>query len=67
MEPRVEIDRVIVKEILPTGFVNNFRLGGWFRRLPTCDPSSCKAPNTGSKQPADIHPHVWGGIGKFPQ
>jgi len=53
---------VITKE-----FINHFRLGGWFRRLPISNPEHMKAPHKDSKRPFDVHPHVWAGIGQYPQ
>ena len=55
------------KAEIPKDFINHFRLGGWFRRLPLCDPSTVRPPNTGSRRPFDVHPQVWSAIGQCPQ
>ena len=51
----------------PSEFLALFRLGGWYRRLPRIDPSTCKQPNTGSKRPPDIHIVTWAGCGQAAQ
>ena len=38
------------KAEIPQDFINHFRLGGWFRRLPLCNPSTVRPPNAGRLQ-----------------
>ena len=52
---------------IPKEVKDSLRLGGWFRRLPRDDPENIRAPNEGSQRPPDIHPHVWSGVGQYPQ
>ena len=53
--------------IVGNEFVDNFRLGGWFRRIPRSDPKDFRKPHAGSRRPIDIHPHLWAGVGQYPQ
>ena len=55
---RTEVDREVL---------DLFRLGGWFRRVPTIDPETHRKPNRGSARPADISAIVWAGLGQLAQ
>ena len=51
----------------PQEYLHLFRLGGWYRRLQSVDPSTVRKPHRGSARPADIHPIVWAGCGQEAQ
>ena len=56
-----------LSKVIPREFHSHFRLGGWYNRLKTSDPSTLKPPNRGSARPKDIDPTTWAGCGQGPQ
>ena len=55
-------EKAAIESIVPREFLDMFRLGGWFRRLPRIDPAAGRPPNRGSQRPADIDTLIWAAV-----